>query len=71
MGTRFLARLQFRTDGPLVEGEWARLKPAQDRYTEWVGLYSKDPQVTVRLIARTDSRERVLRSWTAQGETAL
>lgn len=44
---------------------------ARDRYTEWVGLYSADPNVVVCLIEKTGGRERVLRTWTAQGETVL
>ncbi|MGW3513742.1 hypothetical protein [Streptomyces sp. NPDC000994] len=36
-------------------------RAARDRYTEWVGLCSKDPHVVVRLIEQTGGRERVLR----------
>ncbi|MFI1294133.1 hypothetical protein ACH4VM_38020 [Streptomyces sp. NPDC020792] len=42
---------------------------ALDRYTEWVGLYSKGPNFVVRLIKETDGRKDMLRTWTAQGET--
>ncbi|MFD5079641.1 hypothetical protein [Streptomyces sp. NPDC058371] len=67
--TSYLARLQFEADGPTVEGEWALRKNAHDRYTEWGELYSKDPKVVVCLIERSGSRERVLRTWTPQGDT--
>ncbi|MFB7115278.1 hypothetical protein [Streptomyces sp. NPDC056190] len=67
METKYLARLE--ADGPAVEGEWTLSSTARDRYTQWVGLYSKDPNVVVRLIQETDGRERMLRTWTAQGET--
>ncbi|MEV5080688.1 hypothetical protein AB0K74_18225 [Streptomyces sp. NPDC056159] len=69
METKYLARLQFEADGPAVEGEWTLPSTARDRYTEWVGLYSKDPNVVVRLIQETDGRKRMLRTWTTQGET--
>ncbi|MFD7407763.1 hypothetical protein ACFV7R_35045 [Streptomyces sp. NPDC059866] len=68
MGTRHLARLQFRADGPAVEGAWTVPSTAQDRYTEWVGLYGTDPNVVIRLIEETDGAERVRKTWTAQGE---
>lgn len=68
MGTRHLARLQFRVDGPAVEGEWTVPGTARDRYTEWVGLYGTGPTVVIQLIEETDGRERVRRKWTAQGE---
>ncbi|MFM9812895.1 hypothetical protein ACKI16_30840 [Streptomyces scabiei] len=68
METMYLARLRFEADGPAVEGEWALPDTAKDQYTEWVGLYSKDPKVVVCLIEKTGGRERVLRTWTAQGE---
>lgn len=67
--TRYLARLRFVANGPAVEGEWALASTARDRYTEWVGIYSKDPEVVVWLIEKTGGQERVLRTWTAQGET--
>ena len=70
MGTKYLARLQFETDGPVVEGQWTRVSTARDCYTQWVGTYSHDPKVTVSLIEETDGHEHVLRTWTAQGETA-
>jgi hypothetical protein len=44
-----LARLRFTADGPTVEGEWTLGSTAHDRYTEWVGLYSKTPSVVLRL----------------------
>ena len=66
--TKYLARLNFVANGPAVEGEWTILDTAEDRYTEWVGLYSKNPSVVIWLIAKTDGQERVLRTWTAQGE---
>ncbi|MFJ3310894.1 hypothetical protein ACIPSA_49790 [Streptomyces sp. NPDC086549] len=69
METKYLARLQFEADGPAVEGEWTLASTAHDRYTEWVGLYSKDPNVVVRLIEQTSGQERVLRIWTTRGET--
>ncbi|MFF1443319.1 hypothetical protein [Streptomyces sp. NPDC058295] len=68
MTTSYLVRLRFEADGPAVEGEWALPGPAEDRYTEWVGLYTKDPKVEVHLIEKTGARERVLRTWTAQRE---
>ncbi|MDF3141802.1 MULTISPECIES: hypothetical protein [unclassified Streptomyces] len=69
METTYLARLRFVANGPIVEGEWDVLDTAQHRYTEWVGLYSKDPKVVVWLIEKTEGREHVLRTWTAHGET--
>jgi hypothetical protein len=42
---------------------------AHVRYTEWVGLYSADPNVVVCLIEKTGGREHVLHTWTAQGES--
>jgi hypothetical protein len=30
--------------------------------------YSKNPDVVIRLIEETDDRQRVLKTWTAQGE---
>ncbi|MFI9176079.1 hypothetical protein [Streptomyces lincolnensis] len=71
MDTTHLARLRFTAGGPAVEGEWTVAATARDRYTEWVGLYSADPNVVVCLIEKTGGRERVLRTWTAQGETVL
>lgn len=68
MVTKHLARLQFEADGPAVEGEWTAPGTAQDRYTEWVGLYGTDPAVVIRLIEVSDGRERVRKTWTAQGE---
>lgn len=68
MATRHLARLQFEVDGPAVEGEWTTPGTARDRYTEWVGLYGTDPAVVIRLIEEIDGRERVRKTWTAQGE---
>ncbi|WP_406390183.1 hypothetical protein OG806_49595 [Streptomyces sp. NBC_00882] len=47
---------------------WAIPDTAQDRYTEWVGLYGSDPAVVIRLIEETDGRERGRKTWTAQGE---
>jgi hypothetical protein len=41
---------------------------AQERYTEWVGLYGTDPAVVIRLIEESDGRETVRKTWTAQGE---
>ncbi|MFG2683980.1 hypothetical protein [Streptomyces sp. NPDC048392] len=69
METRYLARLRFVANGPAVQGEWELVSTARDRYTEWVGLYSKDPKVVVWLIEETCGRERALRTWTAEGET--
>ncbi|WP_086796903.1 hypothetical protein [Streptomyces caniscabiei] len=69
MKTMYLARLRFEPGGPAVTGEWALPGTAQDRYTEWVGLFSKNPKVVVCLIEKTGDREHVLRMWTAQGET--
>jgi hypothetical protein len=69
METTYLARLQFKADGPAVQGQWTLFSTAHHRYTEWVGLYSQDPNVVVRLIEQTGDRERVLRTWTAQGES--
>ncbi|MFJ2833586.1 hypothetical protein ACIPC1_39615 [Streptomyces sp. NPDC087263] len=69
MGIRHLARLQFEADGPVVEGEWTVPATAQDRYTEWVGLYGTGPGIVIRLIEESDGRRRVLKTWTAQGET--
>ncbi|MEU0031996.1 hypothetical protein [Streptomyces sp. NPDC006335] len=66
--TRHLARLQFEADGPAVEGEWTAPATAQERYTEWVGLYGTDPAVVIRLIEESDGRETVRKTWTAQGE---
>ncbi|WP_326655646.1 hypothetical protein [Streptomyces sp. NBC_01750] len=66
--TRHLARLQFEENGPIVEGQWTVPGTAQDRYTEWVGLYGTGPAVVIRLIEETDGRERVRKKWTAQGE---
>lgn len=66
--TRHLSRLQFEEDGPAVEGAWTVPGTAQDRYTEWVGLYGAGPTVVIQLIEETDGRERVRRKWTAQGE---
>ena len=68
METTYLALLRFVAGGPAVEGEWAVLDTAEERYTTWVRLYSKNPAVVVQLIEKTDGRERVLRTWTAQGE---
>ncbi|MEV7681501.1 hypothetical protein AB0O64_23550 [Streptomyces sp. NPDC088341] len=68
MVTKHLARLQFEADGPAVEGEWTAPATAQDRYTEWVGLYGTDPAVVIRLIEESDGRECVRKTWTAQGE---
>ncbi|MFG3517639.1 MULTISPECIES: hypothetical protein [Streptomyces] len=67
--SRYSARLWFVAAGPAATGERALPGTVQDRYTKWVGLYSKDPKVVVRLIEETDGQERVLRTWTAQGET--
>lgn len=50
MENRYLARLRFVANGPAAEGEWALASTAADRYTEWVGIYSKDPKVMVWLI---------------------
>ncbi|MGW9024515.1 hypothetical protein ACWGQ5_09820 [Streptomyces sp. NPDC055722] len=66
--TKHLATLQFEVNGPVVEGEWTSAVTARDRYTEWIGLYSKNPDVVIRLIEETDDRQRVLKTWTAQGE---
>ncbi|MCQ8194650.1 hypothetical protein [Streptomyces rugosispiralis] len=68
MVTKHLARVQFAVGGPSVEGEWAVPGTAQDRYTEWVGLYGTNPDVVIRLIEETDGRRRVRKTWTAQGE---
>ncbi|ELP69508.1 hypothetical protein PV735_46655 [Streptomyces turgidiscabies] len=68
MGTRHLARLQFEADGPAVEGEWIVPATAQDRYTEWVGLYGTGPTVVIQLIEETAGHEHVHKTWTAQGE---
>ncbi|GGN88205.1 hypothetical protein GCM10011579_081760 [Streptomyces albiflavescens] len=40
-----------------MEGEWALEPTPHDRYTEWVGLCSTDPNVVVRLIEKTGGRE--------------
>ncbi|MFF3958475.1 hypothetical protein ACFYY1_35460 [Streptomyces sp. NPDC001890] len=69
MKTKHVARLRFESDGPVVEGEWALPKTAEDQYRKWVGLYSKNPNVVVCLIEKTNDRERLLRTWTEQGET--
>lgn len=69
METKYLARLRFVADGPAVEGEWTVFDTARDRYTKWVGVYSKNPAVSIQLIEKTDGHEHVLRTWTAQGET--
>ncbi|WP_210582011.1 hypothetical protein [Streptomyces sp. GESEQ-4] len=65
---KHLARLQFEENGPAVEGEWAAPGTAQDRYTEWVGLYGTDPGVVIRLIEETDGPQRVRKTWTVQGK---
>ncbi|MFJ1974117.1 hypothetical protein ACIO93_36420 [Streptomyces sp. NPDC087903] len=69
METRYFARLRFVVNGPVVEGKWALVSSARDRYTEWVGIYSKDPEVVVCLIGKTGDQGRALRMWTAQGES--
>ncbi|WP_431776291.1 hypothetical protein [Streptomyces cucumeris] len=69
MVTKHLARLQFATAGPAVEGEWTVPGTAQDRYTEWVGLYGSKPNVVIQLIEEADGRRRVRKTWTDQGET--
>ncbi|MEU6325512.1 hypothetical protein [Streptomyces sp. NPDC047009] len=68
MQTKHFATLQFEADGPAVEGEWTASGTAQDRYTQWVGLYSNNLVVVVRLIEETDGTRRVLKTWGAQGE---
>lgn len=68
MRTKYLARLQFATDGAAVEGEWTIPATARSRHTEWVGRYGSDPAVTIELVEETDGRRRVLKTWTAQGE---
>lgn len=70
MESRYLARLQFVATGPAVQGEWTVLDTAEERYTTWVGLYSQNPAVVIQLIEETNGLEHVLRTWTAQGETA-
>ncbi|GHE51380.1 hypothetical protein [Streptomyces capitiformicae] len=69
MQTKYLARLRFVANGPIVEGEWNVLGTARDRYTEWVGLYSKNPAAVIQVIEKTDDQERALHTWTAHGET--
>ncbi|WP_206282267.1 hypothetical protein [Streptomyces rhizosphaericus] len=68
MTTKYLAALQFERGGPAVEAEWTIPDTAQDRYTEWVGIYGTRPSVVIRLIEETDGRRRVRETWTAQGE---
>jgi hypothetical protein len=46
----------------------APTQTAQDRYTEWVGLYGTGSTVVIQVLEETDGRERVRRKWTAQGE---
>ena len=67
--TKYLVRLRFVADGPRVEGEWTVLDTARSRYTEWIGLYSKNPAAVIQLIEQTDGQEHVLRTWTVRGET--
>ncbi|MEU9662834.1 hypothetical protein [Streptomyces chartreusis] len=83
MAITYLARLTFLTnapsteeaqvataqdaDAPRVEGEWAVLATARDRYTEWSTLHSKNRAAVVQLIAKTDGHEHILQSSTAQG----
>ncbi|MGW2891820.1 hypothetical protein ACWDDN_42255 [Streptomyces griseoruber] len=70
MESRYLARLRFVAASPAVQGEWTVLATAEERYTTWVGLYSQNTAVVIQLIEEANGQERVLRSWTAQGETA-
>ena len=69
MEIKYLVRLRFVANGPRVEGEWTVFETARARYTEWVGLYSKNPAAIIQLIEQTDGREYILRTWTAKGET--
>lgn len=68
MGTKHLCRLRFETDSPVIKGEWTVPGTAQDRYTEWVGLYGTHPSVVIQLIEEADGRRRVRKTWTARGE---
>lgn len=63
MRTRHVARLQFRANGPVSEGEWTVPDTALARYTEWTGLYGSDLDVVICLIEETDGRERVRKTW--------
>jgi hypothetical protein len=51
-----------------AKGAWTAPATAQERYTEWVGLYGTDLAVVIRLIEESDGRETVRKTWTAQGE---
>jgi hypothetical protein len=65
---RYLAVLQFRKDGPTVEGQWESKPTARKTYRDWIGLYGELPAVVIRLLEETDGVQRTLRAWTAQGE---
>ncbi|MGW3572238.1 hypothetical protein ACWDSL_51755 [Streptomyces sp. NPDC000941] len=41
---------------------------AQNKYTEYVGLYGTNPGVVIQLVKETDGRRRVRKTWTARGE---
>ncbi|KAK1179705.1 hypothetical protein B7755_017065 [Streptomyces sp. NBS 14/10] len=68
VGTKYLRRLQFETNSPVVEGQWTVPGTAQDQYTECVGLHGTSPSVVIQLIEETDGRRRARKTWTAQGE---
>lgn len=66
--TMFHVRMRFRPGGPVNEGEWRNPDTAQDRYTQWVGLYGSDLNVVIQILEESNGREHVRKTWTAGGE---
>lgn len=61
----FHVTMQFRVDGPFVEGTWADGKIALGRYRDWVGSHGSLEGVLIRLTEQTtDGQMRVIRAWT-------
>jgi hypothetical protein len=59
--------MQFRPDGPAVEGTWTRLAAALDRYRDWIGSHGSLPGVTISLPEETgDGHMQPIRTWTKE-----
>lgn len=62
--TAFWVTVQFRKDGPRVEGQWTGSQTADRKYLGFVGDYGSRPGTTVSLIKETAGGEcRVRRTW--------
>lgn len=63
---RFHVTVQFRPNGPSVEGTWADAAVALRKFRSWVGTHGSQEGVTVTLWEEQGGSRTAVRTWTKE-----